>query len=45
MLCVWQKEFVGLTLDLMVFGEDLGWVCLDLSAKVELEVRVHAYFR
>ena len=29
----------------MVFGEDLGWVCLDLSAKVELEVRVHAYFR
>jgi len=45
MLCVWQKEFVGLTLDLMVFGEDLGGVGLDLSTQVELEVRIHAYFR
>ena len=45
MLCVWQKEFVGLTLDLVVFGEDLGGVGLDLSTQVELEVRIHAYFR
>ena len=45
MLCIWQKEFVGLTLDLMVFGEDLGGVCLDLSAQVELEICVNAYFR
>lgn len=45
MLCVWQKEFVGLTLDLMVFGEDLGRVGLDFPAQVELEVRIHAYFR
>ena len=45
MLCVWQKEFVGLTLNLMVFGEDLGGVGLDFPAQVELEVRIHAYFR
>jgi hypothetical protein len=29
----------------MVFGEDLGGVCLDFPAKVELEICVHAYFR
>ena len=45
MLSVWQKELVGFSLDLMVFGEDQGWVGLDLSAKVELEVCVDAYFR
>ena len=29
----------------MVFGEDLGGVGLDFPAQVELEVRIHAYFR
>ena len=44
MLRVWQKELVGLSLDLMVFWENLGGVYIDISAQVELEIRVGAHF-